>query len=134
MIKFANYRAALVTLIAFNLISVIFITSLSQTNTKPIDRQIQKAFQNGSLTIINYPQIKFKKTLIATLDNFSDCIEIGHSRSRSRFSFSTRPSTSTSASSPCLDLSKSGGGRTLSIQDSFTGPLRLFGQLAWLQL
>lgn len=95
-------------LIVFNLIAHVAILGLSQVSTRAIEEKIAIAIENKSVPITEYPQIKLRKTLIATVDNFSDCVEIGHARSHSRFSFSSRPTIMGGEGSPCLDLEKMG--------------------------
>jgi hypothetical protein len=97
-------------LIVFNLVAQILIFGLSQVSTKAIEEKIATALDSNTISITEYPQIKFRKTLIATVDNFSDCVEIGHARSHSGLSFSSRPSVMGGEGSPCLDLTQKWGG------------------------
>jgi len=97
-------------LIVFNLVAQVLILGLSQISTKAVEEKIATAIDRNTISITEYPQIKFRKTLITTVDNFSDCVEIGHARSHSRFSFSSRPSIMGGEGLPCLDLTQKWGG------------------------
>lgn len=97
-------RRAAVALILFNLAINIAIFGISQVGTQAIEEEIVTAIKDKVVSLSPYPIIKIRQTPIATIDNYSDCVELGHARSHSQFSFSTRPTISGAEDSPCFDL------------------------------
>ena len=102
-------KKAAVALILFNLAISISIFGVSQVGTQAVEEKIAQAIKEQVVSISPYPVIKIRETPISTVDNYSDCIELGHARSHSQFSFSTRPTMSEEGEdSPCLDLTQMG--------------------------
>ncbi len=103
-------KKAAVALILFNLAISISIFGVSQVGTEAVEEKIAEAIKDKVVSISPYPVIKIRETPISTVDNYSDCIELGHARSHSQFSFSTRPTMSEEEGEdfPCLDLTQMG--------------------------
>jgi hypothetical protein len=54
----------------------------------------------------DYYYLYFRSTPIATVDNYSECIELGHVLSNSKLTFASRPGTGSQNSSPCEKFSR----------------------------
>lgn len=106
----AGEKKAAVALILFNLVINIAIFGISQVGSQAVEEEIVTAIKDKVVSISPYPVIKIRETPISTVDNYSDCVELGHARSHSQFSFSTRPTISEGGEgdSPCLDLTQMG--------------------------
>lgn len=65
---------------------------------------IDNAVQTGSLSTLDYPILRFRMTQIATEDNYSNCIEIGHSVIQDRLPFSKHLETKTLLNSMCSNI------------------------------
>lgn len=101
-------RKAAIALILFNLAINIAIYGISQIGTQAVEEEIVTALESKAVSDSPYPMIKIRETPITIVDNYSDCVELGHARSHSQFSFSTRPTISGTEDSPCLDLTQLG--------------------------
>jgi hypothetical protein len=66
---------------------------------------IQKAAEN-QIPNTDYYDIYFRSTPIATVDNYSECVELGHVLSNSKLSFASRPGSASTTESPCTNFSK----------------------------
>jgi hypothetical protein len=88
------------------LISIISLDHYSaKLSPEKASLAIITAVQN-QIPKADYYDLYFRSTPVATVDNYSECIELGHVLSDSKLPFASRPGSASENSSPCEKFSR----------------------------